>query len=103
METGFDIGKLNEELKKITSIDMGVFDLEIFNPEEVEEIDVETEKDEIDTITLSLDEEQYQLVMEISEYIKENVKELHTFGNKNKRSNIIIEVVYQWAKQKKLL
>jgi ParB-like chromosome segregation protein Spo0J len=102
MNTGFDIDILNEELKKIKSINMGAFDLEIIKTEEVEEIESAADDNEIKTVTLSLDEEQYQLIMNISDFIKENVKELHTFGNKNKRSNIIFEVVYQWEKQKML-
>ena len=35
--------------------------------------------------------------MELSERIEKEVPELHAFGNPNKRSNLINEIVYQWA------
>ena len=35
--------------------------------------------------------------MELSERIEKEVPELHAFGNPNERSNLINEIVYQWA------
>ena len=105
MNTGFDIDKLNEELKKITAIDMGFYDFDIYDSKEVEELQVDTgaEKENSYSIVLTLDEQQYQAVMEASGIIENRKKELHNFGNPNKRSNLINEVIYEWGTKKGLL
>ncbi len=105
MNTGFDIDKLNEELKKITAIDMGFYDFDIYDNKEVEELQVATgaEKENSYSIVLTLDEQQFQAVMEASGIIESRKKELHNFGNPNKRSNLINEVIYEWGRKKGLL
>lgn len=105
MNTGFDIDKLNEELKKITAIDMGFYDFDIYDSKEVEELQVDTgaEKENSYSIVLTLDEQQFQAVMEASGIIESRKKELHNFGNPNKRSNLINEVIYEWGRKKGLL
>lgn len=55
------------------------------------------------TITLSLNEEQYDIAMRVIDYVEENGLIMHDFGNHNKKSNALFEGVYQWAEQKKLL
>lgn len=102
MNTGFDAEKLAEELAKIKSIDMGFFDFEAYDSKEVKDIKFE-EKETTNTIVLTLNEEQYQEVMRASEIIETSRKELHTFGNPNKRSNLINEVIYERGKKRGLL
>ena len=103
MNTGFDPEKLVEELEKIKSIDMKLFDFEVYDNKEVEALTVGEEKETTNTIVLTLDEEQYQEVMRASDIIENSRKELHNFGNPNKRSNLINEVIYEWGKQRGLL
>lgn len=103
MNTGFDADKLAKELEKIKSIDMGLFNFEVYDNKEVEDLKVGEEKETTYTITLTLNEEQYQEVMRASDIIENSRKELHNFGNPNKRSNLINEVVYEWGKKKGLL
>ena len=105
MNTGFDIDKLSEELSKITGIDMGFYNFDIYDSKEVEalQVDAGAEKENSYSIVLTLTEEQYQAVMEASEIIENSKKELHNFGNPNKRSNLINEVIYEWGKKKGLL
>lgn len=55
------------------------------------------------TITLTLCEQQYDIVMACHDWINDNVSEVHCFDGKNDKSNAIFEVIYQWAEQKKLL
>lgn len=97
MNTGFDMETLEKEIEQIKSIDLGVYDFEVYKPEEIQEIQTEGNDSEIFTIVLNLNEEQYNTLMELSERIEKEVPELHSFGNPNKRSNLINEIVYQWA------
>lgn len=103
MNTGFDADKLAQELEKIKSIDMGAYDFEVYDNKEVEELKVGEEKEKTNTIALILNEEQYQEVMRASDIIEKSRKELHNFGNPNKRSNLINEVIYEWGKKRGLL
>jgi len=103
MNTGFDMEKLEKEIEEIKSIDMSYFDFELY-PEEIELPEVETEdQEQIYRMTLNFSEEQFQAVQEAIEIIETTRTELHSFGNKNKSSNLLNEVVYEWAEQKKLL
>lgn len=103
MNTGFDMEKLEKEIEGIKSIDMSYFDFDLY-PEEIEIPEVETEdQEQIYRMTLNFSEEQFQEVQEAIEIIEATRKELHSFGNKNKSSNLLNEVVYEWAELKKLL
>ena len=103
MNTGFDMEKLEKEIEGIKSIDMSYFDFDLY-PEEIELPEVETEdQEQIYRMTLNFSEEQFQEVQEAIEIIEATRKELHSFGNKNKSSNLLNEVVYEWAELKKLL
>ena len=103
MNTGFDMEKLEKEIEDIKSIDMSYFDFDIY-PEEIELPEVETEdQEEIYRMTLNFSEEQLQEVQEAIELIEATRKELHSFGNKNKSSNLLNEVIYEWVERKKLL
>ena len=103
MNTGFDMEKVEKEIEQIKSIDMSYFDFDIY-PEEIELPEVETEdQEEIYRMTLNFSEEQFQEVQEAIEIIEATRKELHSFGNKNKSSNLLNEVIYEWAERKKLL
>lgn len=103
MNTGFDMEKLEKEIEGIKSIDMSYFDFEVY-PEEIELPEVETEdQEQIYRMTLNFSEEQFQEVQEAIEIIETTRKELHSFGNKNKSSNLLNEVIYEWAELKKLL
>lgn len=55
------------------------------------------------TITLTLCEEQYSIVMKAHDWIRDNVETLHSFDGKNDKSNMIFEAVYEWAEQKRLV
>lgn len=103
MNTGFDADKLAQELDKIKSIDMKAYDFEVYDSKEVEDLKVGEEKEKTNTIVLTLNEEQYQEVMRASDIIENSRKELHNFGNPNKRSNLINEVIYEWGKKRGLL
>lgn len=103
MNTGFDMEKLEKEIEEIKTIDMSYFDFDIY-PEEIELPEVETEdQEQIFRMTLNFSEEQFQEVQEAIEIIEATRKELHSFGNKNKSSNLLNEVIYEWVEQKKLL
>ena len=103
MNTGFDMEKLEKEIEGIKSIDMSYFDFDLY-PEEIEIPELETEdQEQIYRMTLNFSEEQFQEVQEAIEIIEATRKELHSFGNKNKSSNLLNEVVYEWVEQKKLL
>ena len=103
MNTGFDMDKLEKEIEDIKSIDMSYFNFDIY-PEEIELPEVETEdQEEIYRMTLNFSEEQFQEVQEAIEIIEATRKELHSFGNKNKSSNLLNEVIYEWVERKKLL
>lgn len=103
MNTGFDADKLAQELDKIKSIDMKAYDFEVYDNKEVEDLKVGEEKEKTNTIVLTLNEEQYQEIMRASDIIENSKKELHNFGNPNKRSNLINEVIYEWGKKRGLL
>nr|DAG81664.1 MAG TPA: ParB protein [Caudoviricetes sp.] len=103
MNTGFDADKLAQELDKIKSIDMKAYDFEVYDSKEVEDLKVGEEKEKTNTIVLTLNEEQYQEIMRASDIIENSRKELHNFGNPNKRSNLINEVIYEWGKERGLL
>ena len=103
MNTGFDADKLAQELDKIKSIDMSAYDFEVYDNKEVEDLKVGEEKEKTNTIVLTLNEEQYQEIMRASDIIENSRKELHNFGNPNKRSNLINEVIYEWGKERGLL
>lgn len=103
MNTGFDADKLAQELDKIKSIDMKAYDFEVYDNKEVEDLKVGEEKEKTNTIVLTLNEEQYQEIMRASDIIENSRKELHSFGNPNKRSNLINEVIYEWGKERGLL
>lgn len=96
MNTGFDMEKLQKEIEAIKTVDLTIYDFQIFSPEEAEEISVPTEE-QVCTIVLNLTEDQYQTIMTASERIDEMVKDFHSYGNPNKRSNLINEIIYQWA------
>ena len=103
MNTGFDMEKLEKEIEGIKSRDMSYFDFEIA-PEEIELPELETQdQEQIYRMTLNFSEEQFQEVQEAIEIIEATRKELHSFGNKNKSSNLLNEVIYEWAELKKLL
>lgn len=103
MNTGFDMEKVEKEIEQIKSIDMSYFDFDLY-PEEIELPEVETEdQEEIYRMTLNFSEEQFQEVQEAIEIIEATRKELHSFGNKNKSSNLLNEVIYEWVELKKLL
>lgn len=103
MNTGFDMEKVEKEIEQIKSIDMSYFDFDIY-PEEIELPEVETEdQEQIYRMTLNFSEEQFQEVQEAIEIIEATRKELHSFGNKNKSSNLLNEVIYEWVERKKLL
>lgn len=103
MNTGFDMEKLEKEIEGIKSIDMSYFDFDLY-PEEIELPEVETEdQEEIYRMTLNFSEEQFKEVQEAIEIIEATRKELHSFGNKNKSSNLLNEVIYEWVELKKLL
>ena len=102
MNTGFDEAKLETELQAIKSIDMSKYDFEVYDSKEVEELNIEAETG-INTITLNFNEDQYQEIMEASDYIGQTVKEFHNYGNPNKRSNLINEIIYQWAEKRGLV
>lgn len=102
MNTGFDEAKLETELQAIKSIDMSKYDFEVYDSKEVDELNIETENG-INTITLNFNEDQYQEIMDASDYIEQTVKEFHNYGNPNKRSNLINEIIYQWAQKRGLV
>ena len=103
MNTGFDMEKLEKEIEGIKSIDMSYFDFDIY-PEEIELPEVETEDhEEIYRMTLNFSEEQFKEVQEAIDIIEATRKELHSFGNKNKSSNLLNEVIYEWVERRKLL
>ena len=102
MNTGFDPERLALELERFQNIDLGYYDLLQDGEEEPTQEDSQ-DGSEVHSMTLSLTESQYQMVMEASETIERTRCELHSFGNPNKRSNNIFEVIYEWAEQQKSL
>lgn len=97
MNTGFDLDILSEELKKIKSIDLGVFGL---YEEVYEEIPESEEEQDFKQMKFVFNIEQYKLIEEAIKNIKELTFDM--FGNQNRNGNRIYEVVKRWAEQKKL-
>ena len=97
MNTGFDLDILSEELKKIKSIDLGVFGL---YAEVYEEIPESEEEQDFKQMKFVFNIEQYKLIEEAIKNINELTFDM--FGNKNRNGNRIYEVVKRWAEQKKL-
>lgn len=105
MNTGFDPEILRSEIEAISSVDLGVFDIVIDEELEPPPVVTDTPAPDFVKFSLTLAEEQYQELMLASEEIDYTVdpKQIHRFGNPNKRNNLIFEVIYLWAEQKKLL
>ena len=103
MTTGFDNDKLLQEIEAIKNIDLGQYNFEVYTTEEAEELETAENDNEIYTIVLNFNEEQYNYIMETSDIIEKEIKELHSFGNPNKRNNLINEIIYQWAKVKEVI
>ena len=102
----WDYNILNFELENIMNIDMGMFDFDMSGIDDTFGTDFELpneDKPQTRTITLSLAEEQYEIVMNCIDYITDNNLIVHDFDNSNKKSNALFEVIYQWAEQKTLL
>lgn len=102
----WDFNLLELELDNIIDIDMSDFSFDIQGIEDTFDTDFELpddDKPQTRTITLSLSEEQYQIAMSCIDYITENDLIKNTFGNANKKSNALFEVVYEWAELKSLL
>lgn len=105
MNTGFDPEILRREIESIETVNLADYDLYIpaeFEPEPEPE-EVVKAGPELHSFVLTLDEEQYQELMQAVEIIKVACPTLHSFGNPNKRNNRIFEVVHQWAERKTLL
>ena len=92
LSLSFDMSDFGFEIEKITDEGFGE---EFTLPDD--------DKPAMRTITLTLCEEQYDIVMRAHDWIADNVETLHSFEGKNDKSNAIFEVVYQWAEQKRLL
>ena len=102
----WDYNLLELEIDNIIDIDMSEFSFDIKGIEDTFDTDFELpdeDKPQTRTITLSLSEEQYQIAMSCIDYITENDLIVHDFGNANKKSNALFEVVYEWAELKTLL
>jgi len=102
----WDFNMLDKELTEL-DIDMeqfGFIENEINEEQFGEEFSISDQETPLTrTITLSLNEEQYQIAMAVIDYVEENNLIEHDFGNHNKKSNALFEGIYQWAEQKKLL
>lgn len=104
----WDMNALNAELYKLMDAfkmeDFG-FDIDDISPdafgEGFELPDGETPQTR--TITLSLNEEQFQIATNVIEFVENNNLIQHDLGNHNKKSNALFEAVWQWAKQNNLL
>ena len=102
----WDFNLLELELDNIIDIDMSEFSFDIQGIEDNFDTDFELpdeDKPQTRTITLSLSEEQYEITMSCIDYITENDLIKNTFGNANKKSNALFEVIYEWAELKTLL
>ena len=100
----WDFDRLNAEIEALEMKDFPDFyqnlDFEVTEDPEEEK---ESSEEETRMLTLSLSEEQYQIVLKVIDFIKENNIPLnHTWGNKNKKSNMIFEGVYLWAQRNSL-
>lgn len=105
LNTGFDPEILRREIESITTIDLADFDLELpdLEPEPEPEEPKAPAGPELVSFILTLDEDQYQELMQAVEIAKVMAPHPHSFGNPNKRNNGIFEVIYQWAERKTLL
>lgn len=110
MDTGFNLDRLREEIEAISTIDLSVYDLEIDTtlddreqPAPAVQSGITKEPLQLEKFNLILSEEQYQELLMAIDLIRSLGVSLHNFGNPNKRNNLIFEVVYKWAEQKKLL
>lgn len=92
LSLSFDMSDFGFDIEKITDEGFGE---EFTLPDD--------DKPAMRTITLTLCEEQYDIVMRAHDWIAENVETLHSFDGKNDKSNAIFEVIYEWAEQKRLL
>lgn len=102
----WDFNVLELELSNIEEIDMSDFSFEIEGIEDNFDTEFELPDEDVPstrTITLSLSEEQYQIAMSCIDYITEKDLIKNTFGNANKKSNALFEVIYEWAELKTLL
>lgn len=105
LNTGFDPEILRREIEAITTIDLADFDLQLpdIEPEPEPEEPKAPAGPELVSFILTLDEDQYQELMQAVDVAKVMAPQPHSFGNPNKRNNSIFEVIYQWAERKKLL
>lgn len=102
----WDFNLLNLELDELINFDMNIYGFEIEGISDEFGTDFELpneDKPQTRTITLSLAEEQYQIASSCIDYITDNNLIKNTYGNANKKSNALFEVIYQWAEQKTLL
>lgn len=106
----WDEEKLYNELIELQMLDFNVesfgFDIkEIKGIEDNFDTDFElpdSDKPLARTITLTLAEEQFDIVNRCVEYVIENDLIKNTFDNANRKSNAIFEVIYEWEKLKNL-
>ena len=102
----WDFNMLDKELAEL-DIDMSQFgfDMNELNSDDFGESFELSNSDvpQTRTITLSLSEEQYQIAMQVIDYIESSGIEVRDFGNHNKKSNVLFESIVEWAEQKKLL
>lgn len=109
MNTGFDPDKLREEIEAIQTVDLTTYDLAIdttLDPAPPQDMQVKTHDAQpvnLEKFSLVLAEEQYQQLVTAMDMVRSSGAALHSFGNPNKRVNLIFEVVYRWAEQKRLL
>lgn len=102
----WDNNLLDKELFEIEDIDMSQFGfdkLEVDMADFGDEFSLPDGEEHTRTITLSLNEKQYQIAQAVEDYVNDNDLTEHDFGNPNKNSNAIFEAIYQWAAQKNLL
>lgn len=107
----WDEDKLYIELMELQTIDFNIesFGFDIKEVEGIEDnfgTDFELpdgDKPQSRTITLTLAEEQFDITNSCMDYIVENDLIKNTYGNGNKKSNAIFEVVHEWAELKNLL
>ena len=92
LSVSFDMSEFGFDIEKV--IDEG-FGEEFSLPDD--------DKPSMRTVTLTLCEEQYDILMRVHDWIKGNVETFHSFDGKNDKSNMIFEAVYQWAEQRRLV
>ena len=109
--SSWDEGKLYNELMELQTMDFNIesfgFDIkEVMGIEDNFNTDFElpdSDKPQSRTITLSLVEEQFDIINSCTDYVIENELIKNTYGNANKKSNAIFEVINEWAELKNLL